>query len=145
MYAGQEVGGELVVAGCEPSEVLEAAEHALDGVPALVKHGAEAAFPASGDLGGDVWGCALVLDQLAHRVGVVGAIGQDDAAFRQPGEQRLRRPAVGGLARRQEEGERTALTVCKGVELGVASASRGADGLGESPPLPPAAERCAFT
>ena len=123
MDAGEEVGGELVIAGGQATEVFETAEHALDGVSALVEGGAEAAFPAPGHFGGDVGRCALTFDQLADRVGVVGAVGQDYAALGQAREQGLGGSAVGGLTRRQEEGERTALTVCKRVELGVAPAS----------------------
>lgn len=54
MDAGEEVVCELVVACVEASEVLEPAEHALDGVSALVEHRAEAALPEPGHLGGDV-------------------------------------------------------------------------------------------
>ena len=54
-------------------------------------------------------------------------------------------PAVGGLARCQQEGERSALAIGDGVDLGVASAPADADRLKSRPPFPPAAERCAFT
>lgn len=52
MDAAKEVGGEAIVAGGEASAVLEAAEHALDGVAALVEDLAEAAFPDACALGG---------------------------------------------------------------------------------------------
>lgn len=69
----------------------------------------------------------------------------DDAARRQGREQRLGRAAVGSLTGRQVEGERGAVTVGECMDLGVAAATADADRLVRSPPLPPAAERCAFT
>ena len=54
MDVSKEVGGELVVAGGEASAVLEAAEHAFDGVATLVKGFAEPAFPASVTLRRDI-------------------------------------------------------------------------------------------
>ena len=57
----------------------------------------------------------------------------------------LGRLAVGGLARCQQEGERSALAIGDGVDLGVASAPADPDRLVLRPPFPPAAERCAFT
>jgi hypothetical protein len=76
----QEVGRELVVADGEASAVFEAADHALDGVAALVECLAEAAFPHAVALGWDVWDCALLLDQVAEAVAVVWAVGVNDAA-----------------------------------------------------------------
>ena len=80
MDVSEEVGGELVVAGCEASAVLEAAEHALDGVAALVEGFAEAAFPAPVALGRDVGDSPLLFDQIADAVAVIGAVPVDDAA-----------------------------------------------------------------
>ena len=54
MDVAEEVGGEFVVTGSEAAAVLEAAEHALDGVAALVEGLAEAAFPAPVAFGRDV-------------------------------------------------------------------------------------------
>ena len=77
----------------------------------------------------------------------------DDAARRQLVQQLLGRLAVGGLPRRQQEGERPPLAIGDGVDpfdfaqdrLGVASAPADPDRREARPPLPPAAERCAFT
>ena len=145
MYVAEEVGSEPVVAGGDTTAVLKAAEHALDGVAAPVEAAAEAAFPEPIGLWRDVGDSALILDQVADAVAVIGAIGMDDAARRQACQQMLGRFAVGGLARCQQEGERPALAVGEGVDLCVAPASADADRLMVSPPLPPAAERCAFT
>ena len=145
MDAAEEDVGEAVVACGDAPTVLEAAEHALDGVSALVEGAAEAGFPAAVGLWRDVGDRALRLDQVADAVAVIGAVGMDDAARGQVAQQCFRRAAVGGLARRQVEGERPALRIGDGVDLGVAAASTDADRLGVRPPFPPAAERCAFT
>lgn len=100
MDVTEEVGGEFVVAGGEASAVLEAAEHALDGIATLVEGFAEAAFPAAVALGRDVGDRALILDQIADAVAVIGAVGVDDAAPGQGVEQVLGGAAVGGLSRR---------------------------------------------
>ncbi len=80
MYIAEEVGGELVIAGGEAAAVLEAAEHALYGVAALVESLAEAAFPAAIGFGRDVGDRSLLFDEVADAVAVVSAIGVNDAA-----------------------------------------------------------------
>ena len=145
MDVAEEVVGEFVVAGGEASAVFQAAEHAFDGVAALVEGLAEAALPDAIALGWDVGDRALVLDQIADAVAVVGAVGVDDAAPGQSVQQMLGGAAVGGLSRRQQEGERSSLAVGDGVDLGIATAPADADRLEVRPPFPPAAERCAFT
>jgi hypothetical protein len=45
LAGSQEDGGRLVVAGGDAAEVLEAAEHALNGIAAVVEERAEAALP----------------------------------------------------------------------------------------------------
>ena len=153
MDVAEEVGGEFVVAGGEASAVFQAAEHAFDGVAALVEGLAEAALPDAIALGWDVGDRALVLDQIADAVAVVGAVGVDDAAPGQSVQQMLGGAAVGGLSRRQQEGERSSLAVGDGVDLGIATAPADADRLEVRPyfdrlstgSFPPAAERCAFT
>ena len=69
----------------------------------------------------------------------------DDTAWPQSDQQMLRRLAVGCLSRCQQEGERSALAIGDGVDLGVASTPADPDRLAMRPPFPPAAERCAFT
>jgi hypothetical protein len=145
MVGAEKVVGVPVVAGCKPPAVLQTAEYALDVVGAFVEGLAEAAFPHARALWRDVRDRALVLDQVADAVGVVGAIGVDDAPFRQINQQMLGRAAVGRLPRRQVEGEWPAVSVGDGVNLGVATAATATHRLRVSPPLPPAAERCAFT
>ena len=60
MDVAEEVGGEFVIAGGEAPAVLEAAEHALNGVAALVEGLAEAASSA-GWIWAGCWGPHLAL------------------------------------------------------------------------------------
>ncbi len=53
--------------------------------------------------------------------------------------------AIGHLAARQQEGDRAALAIGQGMDLGRAATPRAPDRLTLLPPLAPAAERCAFT
>lgn len=82
MDAAEKDGRGAVVARGEASAVLEAAEHALDGIAPLVEAAAEAAFPASVGLGRGVGNSALPLDEVPDTVGVIGAVRMDDAASR---------------------------------------------------------------
>ena len=145
MDVAEEVGSELVVARGETAAVFQAAEHAQGGVATLVEGLAEADFPDAVALGRDVGDRALVLDQVADAVAVIGAIGVDDTAPGQGVQQVLGGAAVGGLAWRQQECERSALAVGDSVDLAVATAPADTDRLEVSPPFAPAAERCALT
>ena len=145
MDIAEEVGGEFVVAGGEASAVLEAAEHAFDGVAALVERLAKARLPLAVALGRDVGDRALRLDQVADAVAVIGAVGMNDAAGWQVFEEMFGGLAVGRLSRCQQEGERSPLTVGDRVDFGIAPTPADADRLAMRPPFPPAAERCAFT
>ena len=63
----------------------------------------------------------------------------------QPLQEERARGAVRDLTARQQEGERPAVLVGERVDLGGSAAARAADGLVLLPPLPPEAQRCAFT
>ena len=129
MDVAEEVGGKFVVAGGDATAVFQAAEHALDGVSAFVEDLAEAAFPTTVTLGRDVGDRALLLNQVADAVAVIGAVGVNDASPGQPAQQMLGGAAVGGLAGRQQESERSALLVGDGVDFGVSPAPADADRL----------------
>ena len=67
MDHGEEVSGELVVAGGDAAEVLQLGEEPLDQVALAVEPLAEARLPLSVVFERDVGRCALLLDQLAVR------------------------------------------------------------------------------
>jgi hypothetical protein len=110
------------------SEVFQAAEHPLDGVPVATGEGREAAFPFAIGLGRNVWRRAPAFDLPADRICVMALVGVRNVAFRQLFKERSSRCAVGDLATRRREGQRSAICVGQGVDFGRATA-----------------ERCAFT
>ena len=71
MKGSEEVCGVSIVAGCDAPEVLDAAEHALDGVSAAVEEGREAVFPDAVGLGRDVGEGPAAADLAADGVAVV--------------------------------------------------------------------------
>ena len=79
----------LVVAGGDAAEVLQLGEEALDQIAVAVEPLAEAGLPASVALGRDVRRGALILDQLADAIGIVGFVRQHDGARAEMVEQRI--------------------------------------------------------
>ena len=118
MDSGEEVDGETVVAGGDASEVLQAAEHALDGVPVSVEVGREAVLPDPVRLGRDVRHRSLGLDGAADAVGVVALVSVQDPALRKAFEQHRSRCAISHMTARQQEGDRPAESIGQGVDLG---------------------------
>lgn len=146
MNGGEEVAGELVVAGCDAPEVLEAAERALDGVAVLVERGREAGFVSAVRFRRDVGRCALRFDLAANLVAVIAFVAmQDLGLFRCLRQQEFGGNAVGNVAAGEDESDRSAEPVGQRVDFRRAAAARTPDRLIFLPPLPPAAERCART
>lgn len=144
MDGGEKVGCELVVASGDAAEVLQASEHALDCVASSVESSAERRLEAPVRLGRDVWGRAAVVDGFAHGIGVVAAVGDQQGASRQQGQERKSGAAVGRLTAGQREGAWAAKLIGQRVDLGRAPAAADADCLRPFPPFPPAAQRWAF-
>lgn len=132
---------ESVVSCGDPAEVLEAPEHALDGVTVAVEDGREAVLPASIDLGRDIRRGAQALDFAADGVAVVALVAVQDGGFGHLVEQGIGGNAIGYLAAGQQEGDRAAVAIGQRVDFRGAPAARAADRLAEFPPLPPEAER----
>jgi len=132
---------EAVVAGGDPSEVLDASEHALDGIAVAVEEGREAVLPASIGLWRDIRRGALVLDFATDGVAVVALVAVQDRRFGHLVEQGVGGNTVSHMAAGQQERDRAAEAVGQRVDLRGAPAARAADRLGELPPLPPEAQR----
>ena len=135
MNGGEEVGRELVVASSDAPKVLEPAEHALDGVAPAIEEGAEAALPATVGLERDVRYRTAVLNEAADGIRVIGLVGHHDGAFRHGLKQRQCLRCIGGIAARQQEGQRPTMTIAHSMQLGVPAATAYADHLAECPPL----------
>lgn len=94
--------------------------------------------------GRDIGDRALPLDQIADRIAVLGPVGKHDGVRRQIVEQPIGGAAVDHLTSGQQETERPAFAAGARMELAVAAAPADPGRLGERPPFPPPAERCAF-
>jgi len=90
---------------------------ALDQVALAIEPLAEAELPAPVALGRDVGRGALVLDQLADAIGVVGLIRQHDGSRDEMVEQRVGDLPVMRLPCRQAEPDREPLRVDDDVDL----------------------------
>jgi hypothetical protein len=137
----EEVGRELVVAGGNAAEVFQPAEHALDGIAPAVEHTAERWLEAAIGLGWNVRRGTPLIDRLAHRVGIVTTVCDQQRVRWEQRQQGEGGAAIGGLAAAESEGARTPVFVGQRVELGGASAPADADRLRPLPPFPPAAQR----
>ncbi len=99
-------------------------------------------------LSGRVWRddglAAMAFEPTAQAHGIVGPVS-DEAPWRlYVGQEPRRGGDVGDIAGGQQEGDRPSQRIGQGVDLGRAPAARAADGVAESPPFAPAAERCAL-
>ncbi len=136
---------EAVVSGGDSAEVLEAAEHALDGIALPVEDGRKAVLPTPIGFGRNVRGGAFAFDLSTDGIAVIAFVAMQDVGFRHELQKGVGRRAIGHLAAGQEEGDRAASTVGQGVDLGGAPPSGAAYGLTEFPPFPPEAQRWALT
>ena len=130
-----------MVSGGDPAEVLDASEHALDGVAIAIKGWREAVFPAPVGFGRNVRRGALALDLAADGVAVIALVAIQDPGPGHAVEQRVSGDAVRHVAAGQEERHRAAEMVGERVDFRGAPAARAADRLGELPPFPAEAQR----
>ncbi len=84
-----EISGIAIVTCRDAAEVLEAVEHALNGISCPIKDRRKAVLPDPVGLGRDVWRGTLVLDLSTHRVGVVALVAVDQPDVRDLLQQRV--------------------------------------------------------
>ena len=130
-----------IVTSSDPAEVLEAAEHALDGVAVAIEGGREAVLPAPIDFGRNVGCDPHALDFAANGVAVVALVAVKDGGRGHLVEQCIRGDAVRYLAAGQEERDRAAELIGECVDFRGAPTARAADRLTDLPPFPPEALR----
>jgi hypothetical protein len=98
---------------------------------------------AVGPIGNDGLGAAIS-QPFAELSAVVRFITQKLLCRIGSADQPLGNRAVVRLAAGQEDGKKTAFSICKCMYFRVAPAARAANRLSLGPPFPPAAERCAL-
>ncbi len=138
------VAGELVVAGCDAAEVLEATEHGFDepavAVALLVIFDGPLAVASSGDDGDR----ALISQRRAKVIGVVSSIRDDTLHADRRTNQQVGPLDVRRIARRQREEEWSSEDIDERMDFRRTAAARDANGVGLSPPFPPPAQRWAL-
>ena len=132
---------EAVISCGDSSEVLEAPEHALDGVAVAIEIGRETILPTAIGLGRDVGCGALALDLATDGIAVIPLVAVQDFGAGHLVEQGIGGGAVGDLAAGQQERDRTAEAIGQRVDLRRPPAAGTADRLREFPPLAPEAQR----
>ena len=135
----QEVSGELVVAGCDPAQMFEFVEEALDQVALAIEFEVDATDDPEVALAGDMGGGAERRKQLDDAAGAIAAVGDRIARRPQAVDQARQGGLVGGLTGRQQKADRQTGSVDDGVDLGRQSPTRTTDGVIRAPFFPPAA------
>ena len=136
---GEEVAGQLVVAGGDAAEVLELVEEAFDEV-ALPVHGfVDGALDLAGPVRGDVSASSEAFDVRHDSFAVVAAVADDIAAGHWTVQQFRHGSHVMRLSGGEGEIVRQAASVHHGVDLGAQSSTRTANGVIRAPFFPPAA------
>ena len=133
--------GETIVTSCDSAEVLEASEHALDGIAVSVENRREAVLPAPIDLGRNVRRGSLALDLAADGVGVIALVAIQDGRDGHLVEQHIGGNAIRHLAAGQEERDRTTELIGERMDFRRAPTARAANCLIDLPPFPPEALR----
>jgi hypothetical protein len=95
-------------------------------------------------VGNDSVGASL-FQRLAQLCAVVGSVADEPLGRVGSTDQARGRRAVVRLTSGQQDGKKTALSICDCVDFRVAPAARAANRLFLLPPFPPEAERCALT
>lgn len=145
MDGSEIIGGEPIISRSDTTKVLQAAEHALDGIAVAIEERRKAVRPLAVSLGRNVRHGAAALHLTADRITIVAFVAVQDLAGRHLCQQALACRAVGDIGAGQQEFQRSAVRIGQRVDFGGASAARTTDGLIALPPLPPEAERWALT
>lgn len=141
MNSSEEIARELVVSSGDASEVLEAAEAALDNVSALVGSLVEGMDDDAVGFVGDDRLCATTNDLSAQVVTVVAFVGEESAHGRGERQHVGGSSDVGILTGGEMKNDGSAERVAQAMDFGRAPAARAADGLTLLPPFPPEAQR----
>ena len=145
MNGGAIVAGQAVISGGDAAEVLEPAEHTLDGIAAAIEPGREAVLPLAIGFRRDVGNASRRLDLAADGIAVIALVAVNHEASRQVIEQFRRNPTIRHIAAAQDQQQRTPGSIGQGMDFARSPATRAANRLAALPPFPPLAQRCALT
>ena len=128
MDACKKISGELIVACCDRTKVLEFVEEALDEVALTIEGEVARQRDRAAGMGGDDWGDLPVGEAVEEGIGVVGLV-TDQSRWIGVLEQGLCTSKVSGLAWRKHQLDGIAQGIDEGMNLGGQSAARPADRL----------------
>src|SRR5579863_952678 len=139
--SGEEVSGEFVISGGDPTEILEPAEAAFDDIAPSISLLVETMdSDAIGFVGNDGL-CATLDDLRSQVVAVVTFVGEQSAHVRRERQDIGSSSDIGILAGCQMKDDRPAERITQRMDFGRASAARATDRLVAFPPFPPEAQR----
>jgi hypothetical protein len=125
---------ELVVSRCDPPEILEPAETALDDVAVFISLLVVADFLFAVGFAGDDGLDAALLEESPDRIGIVALVGEEFLDAGDEADAFFGHPTIGGIARREDERPGSAKPVHDRMDLAVAAAFRKPDRLKIRPP-----------
>lgn len=123
MDHGEEVLGQLIVAGSDPAKVLQLGEEALDQVSLTIEPCAEVRLRSAIGLGRDIGERTLFTEGRADAIGIVGLVRQDDCSGTNMIKQIVSGLAVMALPCGQAQPDREALPIDDRVDFGREPAS----------------------
>lgn len=123
MDHGEEVFGQLVVAGGNPAEVLELGEEALDQVPLAVEPRAEVRFCPAVGLWRDVGERPFLAERRPDAIRIVSLVRQDDCSSANMIEQTVSSLTIMALPSGQAQPDRESLRIDDRVDFGREPAS----------------------
>jgi hypothetical protein len=128
MDAGEKISGELVVACCDGSEVLEFVEEALNEVALAIESEVAWQRNRAAGMGRNDRSNLPIGEGFDEDIGVIGLV-TDQGRWIGIFEQRLCTSEVAGLAWRKHQLDGIAQGIDERVNFGAQSATRSADGL----------------
>ena len=128
MDASKKISGELIVACCDRTKVLEFVEEALDEIALAIKGEVARQRDRAAGMGRDDWGDLPVGEGVEEGIGVIGLV-TDQSGWIGVLEQGLCTSEVAGLTWRQHQFDGIAQGIDEGVNFSAQSATRSTDRL----------------
>ncbi|RAN31853.1 hypothetical protein HY11_06625 [Hyphomonas pacifica] len=123
MGHGEEVFGQLIVAGCDPAEVLRLGEEALDQVALAIQPFAKVRFRPPVGLGRDIGESSFLAERCSDTIGVIRLIREDYRSSTNMVQQIVSGLAIMALPGGKFQSDREALSVDDRVDFGRETAS----------------------
>lgn len=141
----QEIGCQLVIAGCDAAVVFKPVELVFDFITVAVGMWREVIRPMSVSLGRDVWHRASTLHLATDGVAVIALFASEDENAGHVPQQDTSGSVICDLTTVEQEHDGAAVAIGQGVDLGGAPVSVAADRLFALLHLPPEVQKCTLS